>query len=96
MKKKTKKALATVAALSILASGSVFAAETVATDVNSEVNAVETAMSASINGATISSVNVIDVNGTLMFPLRSVAEGFGYNVEWIAESKTIKITAPEK
>ena len=29
-------------------------------------------------------------------PLRFVSEQLGYNVEWIAESKTIKITAPEK
>ncbi len=92
MKKNTKKALATVAALSILASGSVFAAETVATDVNSEIDAVETADSVSINGATISSVNVIDVNGTLMFPLRSVAEGFGYEVEWIEEGQVINLS----
>ena len=92
MKKNTKKALATVAALSILASGSVFAAETVATDVNSEINAVETAVAASINGATLSSVNVIDVDGTLMFPLRFVAEGFGYNVEWIEEGQVINLS----
>lgn len=92
MKKNTKKALATVAALSILASGSVFAAETVATDVNPEINAAETAVSASVNGATISSVNVIDVNGTLMFPLRSVAEGFGYDVEWIEEGQVINLS----
>ena len=92
MKKNTKKALATVAALSILASGSVFAAETVATDVNSEINAVETAVAASINGATLSSVNVIDVDGTSMFPLRFVAEGFGYNVEWIEEGQVINLS----
>lgn len=91
MKKNTKKALATVAALSLLASGSVFAVENVATEnVNSEINAAEAA--ASVNGATIPSVEVKNVDGTLMFPLRAVAEGFGYTVEWIEESQAINLT----
>ncbi|MDO5479181.1 MAG: copper amine oxidase N-terminal domain-containing protein [Clostridia bacterium] len=29
-------------------------------------------------------------------PLRFVSEQLGYNVEWIGETQTIKITAPEE
>ncbi len=44
-----------------------------------------------VNGATLPSVSVKDVNGTKMIPLRSVAEGLGYTVTWKGESRSIDL-----
>lgn len=38
-----------------------------------------------MNGATLPSVSVKEVNGVKMIPLRSVAEGLGYTVTWKGE-----------
>lgn len=42
-----------------------------------------------MNGATLPSVSVKEVNGVKMIPLRSVAEGLGYTVTWKGESRSI-------
>lgn len=44
-----------------------------------------------MNGATLPSVSVKEVNGVKMIPLRSVAEGLGYTVTWKGESRSIDV-----
>lgn len=44
-----------------------------------------------VNGATLPSVSVKEVNGVKMIPLRSVAEGLGYTVTWKGESRSIDV-----
>ena len=91
-----KRILAFTAALSILASGAVFAeydpnkvidpsAELVTTSVTEDMPAV-------VNGATIDGVIVENVNDITMIPLRSVMEGLGYTVTWNGENRSIDLT----
>lgn len=43
------------------------------------------------NGATLFGVEVKELNGITLMPLREVAEGFGYTVEWNDEDWSIKL-----
>ncbi len=43
------------------------------------------------NGAMLSGIQVEDVNGIAMIPLRQVAEGMSYTVNWIGETRTVEI-----
>ena len=45
-----------------------------------------------VNFAMVDGVPAEDVNGTVMMPLRSVAESLGYTVTWVAESRSVELT----
>ena len=45
-----------------------------------------------VNGMRISGIEVIESEGIAMLPLRAVAEGLGYNVNWIDETSTVELT----
>lgn len=85
-----KKVVVSTAALSMLASAAVFAEEAVL--INAEP---ETEISASVEAAApIAPINTPyeTINGITMLPLRSIAEHFGYTVEWFEESQSVSIT----
>ncbi len=103
-----KRILAFLAAVSLLASGVVFAeydpnkvidtslpyttlSETTASE-EAKAYDGETEEVAVIGGAVIDGVKTEDVNGNVMIPLRQVAEGLGYTVTWVAESRSVELT----
>lgn len=45
-----------------------------------------------VNFAMIDGVKAEEVDGTVMMPLRAVAESLGYTVTWVAESRSVELT----
>ena len=103
-----KRILAFLAAVSILASGAVVAeydpnkvidtslpyttlAETTQSEEAKAYDGEET-VGAAIGGAVVDGIKTEDVNGNVMIPLRQVAEGLGYTVNWVAESRSVELT----
>lgn len=94
--KNKKRILAFLAAISLLASGAVYAEydpEKVV-DTSSPITTLSVTEETpyAVNGATVDGVIAADVNGVKMIPLRSVAEGLGYTVTWTGESRSIDLT----
>ncbi len=105
---KTKRIIALTAAVSILAAGaSVFAEydpnKVIDTSIPyttlSETESSEEAkaydgetVTSPVNFAMVDGVPAEDVNGTVMMPLRAVAESLGYTVTWVAESRSVELT----
>ncbi len=90
MKKNSVKFIASIAAVGLLSTGVVFATET--ENINAPATSVEDTVTAPvINGATVSGVEIVEVNGIKMIPLRTVAEGLGFQVNWIEESQSIEL-----
>lgn len=102
-----KRILAFLAAVSLLANGAVFAeydpnkvidTSVPYTTLSLEEEAVDAIAYdgeeevAVIGGAVIDGVKTEDVNGNVMIPLRQVAEGLGYTVTWVAESRAVELT----
>ena len=100
--------LAFLAAISLLASGVVMAeynpdkvidtslpyttlAETTQSEEAKAYDGEET-VGAAFGGAVVDGVKTEDVNGNVMIPLRQVAEGLGYTVTWVAESRAVELT----
>lgn len=103
--KAKKRILAAVAAVGMLASVSAYAAEDVVLDYNvpDEIQGdimlisepiVEEAVEETVmvNGATLPYVEVKDADGVTMIPLREVAEGLGYTVNWNDENWSIDLS----
>ena len=99
-----KRVLAAVAAVGMLASVAAYAEDVVLNynvpdEIQGDVMLIsepvieepvveETVM---VNGATLPYVEVEDVDGITMIPLREVAEGLGYTVNWNDESWSIEV-----
>ncbi|MBQ2897143.1 MAG: copper amine oxidase N-terminal domain-containing protein [Clostridia bacterium] len=83
-----KRILAAVAAVSMLASFAAVAEEANDVMLISEPAVEEQAM---VNGATLWGVNVQVLDEITMMPLREVAEGFGYTVNWNDEDWSIEL-----
>lgn len=98
-----KRILAAVAAVGMLASVSAYAAEDVVLNYNlpdeiqgdvmliNETAGEPVAEEVKINGATLPYVEIETVEGVGMLPLREVAEGFGYEVKWNGEDRSIEL-----
>lgn len=94
MMKNTKKVIALISAAGMLSSGAAFAAEDVnnqdiaANDVSATV---EEQPRLSYNGATLKGVEAVDVAGYKFLPLRTVAEGLGFEVNWDDASQSVTL-----
>ncbi len=84
-----KRILALVAAVTVLASFAAVAEETNDVMLISEDVAVEETVP--VNGMTLWGVEVEVLDDITMMPLREVAEGFGYTVEWNDEDWSIAL-----
>lgn len=63
------------------------------TEISEEAKAYDgETITAPVNFAMVDSISVEDANGTVMMPLRSVAESLGYTVTWVAESRSVELT----
>lgn len=82
-----KRILAAVAAVGMLASVAAYA-EDVMLIAENPAEAEETVM---VNGATLPYVEAETFEDTTMIPLREVAEGFGYTVNWNEEDWSIEL-----
>lgn len=94
MKNTLKKLVVPVAALSLLATGSVFATEVETIDAELPVLIMapaEVDVLPVINGASVDGVPVVVENDIVLIPLRSVAEGLGYTVTWQEEDQSITL-----
>ncbi len=93
MKKNSRRFIASAAALGLLSTGAVFAADApVSGDAALPSQPVtEPAAPAVRNGGTINSVAVREVNGVKMIPLRQVGEELGYTVNWNGENESIEL-----
>ncbi len=90
MKNTVKKFLIPLTALSLLATGGVFATEAPA---EHDVMLISTdAVAPVINGATVDGVSVVTAEENILIPLRLVAEGLGYTVTWHEEDQSITLT----
>ena len=94
-----KRILAAVAAVGMLASVAAYADDVVLNyelpdEIQGDVMLIsEPAVEevAAINGMTLPYVEVEEVEGTVMIPLREVAEGLGYTVNWNDENWSIEV-----
>lgn len=94
MKNTLKKVVVPVVALSLLATGAVFATEAVNPEAELPVLISESAeydVLPVVNGATIDGVPVVVQNDIVLIPLRSVAETLGYTVTWVEEGQVITL-----
>ncbi len=94
MKNTLKKMIVPVAALSLLATGSVFATEVANTDAELPVlisAPAEVDVAPVINGATVDGVPVVVENDIVLIPLRAVAETLGYTVTWVEDGQVITL-----
>lgn len=94
MKKNTKRIIASAALIGMISAGTAFAAENV--DTTAEFDGVVIRPSAQptseeINGAVVKGVEVKEINGVKMIPLRLVGEGLGYSVNWNDENRSIEL-----
>lgn len=86
--KNTKKLFAALTVTGMIFSGAVFAAED---DVMLIQAPAVTEPTATINGATLSGVEAVEINGIPMIPLRSVCESLGFTVNWNGEKQSIDL-----
>lgn len=94
MKNVLKKTVVSVAALSLLTTGAVFATEAVNPEAELPVLISESAevdVLPVMNGATIDGVPVVIENDIVLIPLRAVAETLGYTVTWFEEDQSITL-----
>ncbi len=93
MKNFVKKFVVPMTALSLIATGAVFATEvTVDEELPVLISApAEIDVLPVINGATVDGVPVVVENDITLIPLRAVAEGLGYTVTWIEDAQAITL-----
>lgn len=88
--KNTKKIFATLTAACLVMTGTAFAAEDEIMLIQ-ESEVLESAITPVINGAILPSVEVVEVDGITMIPLRLVGEGLGFEVIWNDENQSIDL-----
>ena len=87
--KTTKKLFAVLTVTGMLFNGAVLAADEQIMPVDAPA---VTESAPVINGATLPSVEAVEVDGITMIPLRLVGEGLGYTVTWNDENQSIDLT----
>lgn len=93
MKKNAKRIFASAAIIGMLSTGTAFADGILTiTGPGPAMMPENTEATPEINGASVNGVEIKDVNGVKMMPLRQVAEGLGYQVEWNGENMSIEVT----
>ncbi|MBQ4110958.1 MAG: hypothetical protein IJC74_08760 [Clostridia bacterium] len=85
-----KRIIALTAAAALTLGASAFAEDTIELISAEEVTMEDTLPV--INGMRIAGIETVEADGITMLPLRAVAEGLGYTVNWIDESRTIELT----
>ncbi len=92
MKNTFKRFIAGASVVAVMSAGSVFATE--ATPINEEApSAGVVEENIPVNAPVEPYVSVFEkIDGTVMLPVRAVAEHFGYTVEWIEESQSVTLT----
>ena len=91
MRKNSKRIVASIAALGLISTGGVFAMPTVEEEVPVNISAEEIVEAPVVNGAVVDGVEAVMVGESLMIPLRAVAEGLGYQVNWNEENWSIDV-----
>lgn len=86
--KNTKRLFAALTVTGMLFSGAVFANEQ---DIMLIQESEATVSAPVVNGATLPVVEAIEADGLTMIPLRLVAEGLGYTVNWNGENQSIDL-----
>ena len=84
-----KRFIALSAAAALTLGASAFANEEIVL-ISENETAVEDVLPV-INGMRIAGIKTVEEDGIAMLPLRMVAEGLGYTVNWIDESRTIEL-----